>query len=83
MRNAATTIKGETKLTTFATRMPQTKALEHLMAYQRAFNARYVQVTAVNFKIMSICEVKNIPTDVLNKYQTLLIEDLKTSPEEF
>lgn len=69
-------------LTTFATRLPQLEALRRLMEYQRAYNKHYWQVTAINFRIHAITEVEDIPDDLLEEFQTFLVERLTIDGED-
>lgn len=64
------------RLNSFLTSLPLTEALGRLVDYQRAYNEKFKEHRAVNFKIIAISDFAPLSDDVANELQLERIEDL-------
>jgi len=77
------TVLSKKEIVGIFSRLSLPEAIAQVHEYQKAYNARYVEVTAIEFELVSVSEIPDLPDSIIQLSGSMLIEKhLKVFLEE-
>jgi len=60
----------------FATHLPLPEALQIIVDYQRAFNAKNAATAAIEYNVLCVSEIEDCEQDLLDSLGVLMVEEI-------